>query len=140
MVWSLTTAKMFRHRSFVRSLASWRLWNEGFGIKWWGLGALPSATLLFKSLTKLVFDTSHNFAASSKLWEIWIWKWVFQGLENGLWKIKFKLTLMRPQSYGKVVSSNIMSCLEAHAGIFKLLMKRIFAPYVLWHFDKKLIS
>ena len=41
--------------------------------------------------------------------------------------------------YRKVASSNT-SCLEAHAGFFRLLMKGIFDPYVLWPFDKKLIS
>ena len=41
--------------------------------------------------------------------------------------------------YHKVASSN-MSHLEAHAGFFRLLMKRIFDPYVLCPFDKKLIS
>ena len=34
------------------------------------------------------------------------------------------------QNYRKVASSN-RSCLEAHAGIFRLLMKGIFDPYVL---------
>ena len=29
------------------------------------------------------------------------------------------------------------SRLEAHAGVFKKLMKGIFDPYVLWPFDKK---
>ena len=33
--------------------------------------------------------------------------------------------------YSKVASSNI-SCLEAQAGFFRLLMKGIFDPYVLW--------
>ena len=41
--------------------------------------------------------------------------------------------------YRKVASSNT-SCLEAHAGFFRLIMKGIFNPYVLWPFDKKLIS
>ena len=41
--------------------------------------------------------------------------------------------------YRKVASSN-MACLEAHAGFFKMLMKGIFDPGVLWPFDKKLIS
>jgi len=35
------------------------------------------------------------------------------------------------------VSSNT-SPLEAHAGFFKLLLKGIFDPYVLWPFDKKM--
>ena len=37
-------------------------------------------------------------------------------------------------TYRKVASSNT-SCLEAHAGFFRWLMKRIFDPYVLWPFD-----
>jgi hypothetical protein len=41
--------------------------------------------------------------------------------------------------YRKVTSSN-MSRLEAHAGFFRLLMKGNFDPYLLWPFDKKLIS
>ena len=40
--------------------------------------------------------------------------------------------------YCKVGSSNRFR-LEAHAGFFRLLMKEIFYPYVLWPFDKKLI-
>ena len=39
----------------------------------------------------------------------------------------------------KVASSNT-SRLEAHADFFRLLMKGILDPYVLWPFDKKLIS
>ena len=41
--------------------------------------------------------------------------------------------------YRKVAGSN-MSCLEAHAGFIRLLMKGIIDPYVLWPFDKKFIS
>ena len=41
--------------------------------------------------------------------------------------------------YRKVASSNMFR-LEAHADFFRLLMKGIFDPYVLWPFDKKLIS
>ena len=40
--------------------------------------------------------------------------------------------------YRKVARSNT-SRLEAQAGFFRLLMKGIFDPYVLWPFDKKLI-
>ena len=39
--------------------------------------------------------------------------------------------------YHKIASSNT-SCLEAHVGFFRLLMKGIFGPYVLWPFEKKL--
>ena len=41
-------------------------------------------------------------------------------------------------TYYKIVSSNT-SCLEAHVGFFRLLMKGIFGPNVLWPFEKKLI-
>ena len=41
--------------------------------------------------------------------------------------------------YRNVASSNT-SLLEAHAGFFRLLMKGIFVVYVLWPFDKKLIT
>ena len=41
--------------------------------------------------------------------------------------------------YHKVVSSNT-SHLEAYADFSRLLMKGIFYPYVVWPFDKKLIS
>ena len=41
-------------------------------------------------------------------------------------------------SYCKVSSSN-MSHSEVHPGFFRLFMKGIFDPYVLWPFDKKLI-
>ena len=41
-------------------------------------------------------------------------------------------------TYRKIASSNT-SCLEAHAGFFRLLRKGIFVPYVLWYFEKKLI-
>ena len=40
--------------------------------------------------------------------------------------------------YRKIASSN-MSCLEAHLGLFSLLMKGIFGAYVLIPFDKKLM-
>ena len=43
------------------------------------------------------------------------------------------------EKYRKVASSNT-SHVESHAGFFRLLMKRIFDPYVLCPFDKKLIS
>ena len=42
------------------------------------------------------------------------------------------------QAYCKVASSNT-SRLEAYAGFFRLLMKGIFDPDVLWPFDQKLI-
>ena len=38
-----------------------------------------------------------------------------------------------------IVASTSPSRTEAHAGLFRSLMKGIFDPYVLWPFDKKLI-
>ena len=52
---------------------------------------------------------------------------------------KQAIIFMRLSTYHKVSSSNT-SRLDAHAGFFRLLMKGIFGPYVLWSFDKKLIS
>ena len=43
------------------------------------------------------------------------------------------------QSHYPIVSSSKTSRLEARAGFFRLLLKGIFDPYVLWPFDKKLI-
>ena len=43
------------------------------------------------------------------------------------------------KDYHKVASSNL-SPLESDSGFFRLLMKGIFDLYVLWAFDKKLIS
>ena len=40
----------------------------------------------------------------------------------------------------RIVASTSLSCFEAHTGLFRLLMKGIFYPYVLWPFDKMLIS
>ena len=42
-------------------------------------------------------------------------------------------------NYRKVLSANT-SRLEAHPGFFRLVMEGIFYPYLLWPFDKKLIS
>ena len=39
----------------------------------------------------------------------------------------------------RIVASTSPSRIEAHAGLFRSLMKGIFDPYVLWPFDKKLI-
>ena len=45
---------------------------------------------------------------------------------------------MQHSLYRKVLSSNTFH-LEAHAVFFRLFMKGLFYPYVLQHFDKKLI-
>ena len=41
-------------------------------------------------------------------------------------------------TYSKIASSNTFR-LEAHVGLFRLLMKGILDTYLVWHFDKKLI-
>ena len=43
--------------------------------------------------------------------------------------------LLKKIAYCKVASSNT-SCLMAHAGFFRLLIKGIFYPYLLWPFEK----
>ena len=43
------------------------------------------------------------------------------------------------ESNYRIVASTSPSRIEAHAGLFRLLMKGIFDPYVLWPFDKELI-
>ena len=52
-----------------------------------------------------------------------------------LWK---KTCLSDFDNY-RIVASTSPSRIEAHAGLFRSLMKGIFDPYVLWPFDKKLI-
>ena len=52
----------------------------------------------------------------------------------------FRLELSTVKSQAGLVTSSNTSRLEANAGFFRLLMKGIFDPYVLWPFDKKLIS
>ena len=49
--------------------------------------------------------------------------------------LKFSFTLWFKSIYRKVASSN-----TSQLGLFRLLMKGILDPYVLWPFDKKLIS
>ena len=56
-----------------------------------------------------------------------------------IFRFELSLFCQTSSNYRKVASSNT-SCLEGHAGFFKLLMKGIFDPYVLSSFDKKLIS
>ena len=55
-----------------------------------------------------------------------------------IWIIKDAKNEFENINYHKVANSN-MSCLEAYAGLSKLLMKGIFYPNVLWPLDKKLI-
>ena len=52
----------------------------------------------------------------------------------GTWKKQY----FKKFTYRKVASSNT-SCLEAHAGLFRLSMQGIFDAYVLWPFGKSFI-
>ena len=52
---------------------------------------------------------------------------MFEESENIFRDIAYPLT---KNTYRKIASSNT-SCLEAHAGFFRLLMMGIFGPYVL---------
>ena len=60
---------------------------------------------------------------------------------GGFWENSFKMYYFHVVYYNhhKIASSNT-SHLEAHTGFFKLYMDGILGPYVLWPFDKKLIS
>ena len=57
--------------------------------------------------------------------------------------VTFKKILEISNFYGLleycIVASASLFRFEAHTGLFRLLMKGIFDPYVLWPFDKKLI-
>ena len=62
------------------------------------------------------------------------------GLESMIVAYSYILSYYSQQfAYQKIANFNT-SCLEAHAGIFRLLMKEIFDPYMLRPFNKKLIS
>ena len=101
-----------------------------------------------KSLELYVFWW-HNFCQENwqnerKSWELTVCASpnhsVFRGAKPSCSRIErgsksFGMVL----NYRKVASSNT-SRLEAHAGFFRLLMNWIMDPYVLWPFDKKLIS
>ena len=53
--------------------------------------------------------------------------------------IQYPLYSKGQKRHRNVASSNTF-CLEAHAGFFRLLKKRILDPYVQWPFNKKLNS
>ena len=87
----------------------------------------PSSALMYCSK----YNYNHHLLKSSALDGALL---LHQPMHNGT---KF---FLKPHSkYHKVASFNT-SRLDAHAGFCRLLMKRIFDPYVLWPFDKKLIS
>jgi len=55
-------------------------------------------------------------------------------------RMTIKVVAVLEQNRYRIVASTSPSRIEAHAGLFKLLMNKIFDPYLLWPFDKKLIS
>ena len=73
--------------------------------------------------------------------DIVCWLLTFHDLKSPQDKSKecFVGSIFLANMYRKVTSSNT-SRLGAHAGFFRFLMKGIFNPYVLWPYDKKLIS
>ena len=93
--------------------------------KWW---ETYYCFIILKTLTKHVLFDKHS-------------------IEN--YKIGAKSTWSLPTSVQRtmlvssrysIVASTSPSRFEAHAGIFRLLMKETFYPYVLWPFDKMVIS
>ena len=65
---------------------------------------------------------------------------VSQGIEFQLWGVQINKEYRKSNCIifyeYRIVESTSPSCIEAHAGLFRLLMKGIFDPYVLWPFDK----
>ena len=55
---------------------------------------------------------------------------MYYKMESSIWQVEINETLKVTIYTGKVASFNT-SWLEAHAGLFRLLMKGIFDPYVL---------
>ena len=62
-----------------------------------------------------------------KKWALLLWT---QNQAISIWQVK--------QKYYVVMNAS-PSYFEAHVCLFRLLMKGIFDPYVLWPFDKKLV-
>ena len=103
---------------FIFSLFSFlSLSSSKSQLKSWGLETTHFATLLFKISYKI-----RNLPQ-------------LLALSDGIYSWRMANVLR----YCKVASSNTFR-LAAHAGFFKLLMKGIFNPDVLWPFDKKLNS
>ena len=79
----------------------------------------------FKKSNFVYFDKA---AKLCKAFEYAFNEWVAKGVASD--SHDFILQGVLTNKYGKVASSNT-SCLEAHAGFFRLLIKGIFDPYVL---------
>ena len=76
-------------------------------------------------------------------WPIVFYPWHFGKFLNIIVKKNQLMFLLNQvileNAYRKIACSKT-SRLEGHAGFFRLLRKGIFDPYVMWPFDKKLIS
>ena len=82
-----------------------------------------------------------RFIISIVFSQIFVEKWIlgFVGFAIREWLFGMGTIFSKSLvTYRKVANSNT-SCLEAHVGFFRWLMKGISDPYVLWLFDKKLI-
>ena len=79
----------------------------------------------------------HHYWQNTMGWNpIWRNNLMFKYISTFSWYIYENIMIVRKIEYRKVVSSNL-SCLEGHAGFFRLLMKWTFDPYVLWPLAKK---
>ena len=113
---TLAFSKGLGNRSFSRLEPIWKLFN--------GLSRNKICCRLDLDGLLLSVRNMHN----SSIENILLKK---ETTEHLLFSSKF----LKNMIYLKVTSSNT-SRLEAHAGFFRLLMKGIFDPYVMWPFDK----
>ena len=114
-VW--TNCVFFHERCFCAKVQSGVSWIMEFLLQW-------------------IILKNRNLTSTRKKWQFFIKIWKIISSISCLYFVVSKFIFVI--EYRKVVSSNT-SHLEAHEGFFRLLMKGIFYPYVLWPFDKKLI-
>ena len=100
-------------------------WN---GLFLMGLVVLQGLSRVGQGFVKVALGVLWRFVGGS-IWDPLLVRW-----ENNMswtpWTFQFTY---------RIVASSSPSRIEAHAGLFRLLMKEIFGPYVLWPFEKKLI-
>ena len=99
--------------------------------KFWKVKKKYSGFSIYKNRSNLSIPCKIRFSLAcikDAFWGLWLF-----------WRIFFYILNQVNWIYRKVASSNT-SHLEAHAVFFRLLMKGSFDLYVLWPFDKKLIS
>ena len=112
---TLAFSKGLGNRSFSRLEPIWKLFN--------GLSRNKICCRLDLDGLLLCVRNMHNSSTENILLKK-------KTTEHLLISSKF----LKNMIYLKVTSSNT-SCLEAHAGFFRFLMKGIFDPYVLWPFN-----